>query len=307
MRSADQVDESTHSFPSAAGIVAANGLVITAVTIYMGWSYSEAFFAYFSLSPLDLGLTPMEYGLRGVGVAGQDLLVILVLTLLVAVWIQRARPHVRDSETSLSANSRIVRAKEAVVRASGAASGAVHRVREGIARHRTGTGLGALVLGYGVGAPGDPTPVRTYATLGLVMVGVLLVTAPDGRGRVAWIRPLAVAIAFLSAIWAIGLYAENEGHARARKLAANLEKRTGATVYSQKRLGQLDDCGIRAKETGKWYGYPNLHEIVDRAGTHYLVRSGWIRGDCVIAITIPDDGSIMVSRKWIPPVPSHRR
>jgi hypothetical protein len=292
----------TNTVLSMAEMAAVNGLVITAATIYLGWCYSEAFFAYFSLSPLDLGLSPMEYGLRGVGIIDQDLLLVLVLLLLSAVWIQRARPPVRaPRNSSMAPSSKLVKAKEAVLGAIGAVDSSVYRLREGIARHRTGTGLCVLILGIAVAASGEVTASRTHATLGLVIVGVLLVAASDNTDRASWIRPLAVAIAFLSAVWAVGLYAKAEGNARARRLAGNINKRTGATVYSEKPIGQLEDCGIKSRKAGKLYAYHGLHEIVHRSRTHYLVRSGWKRGNCVIAITIPDDGSIMVGRN-LPPM-----
>lgn len=292
---------------SAAGMVAGNGIVVTAVTIYMGWAYSEAFFGYFGLSPLDLGLSPVEYGLRGAGLVRQNLLLVLALVLVIAVVIERAEHPARRARSSDRTGRQPAwpkrpwptRIKATAADTLATVGGWVARARGGVLEHAIGSGAFLLAAALGVGVLGDATLTRTYVTLGLVIAGVLLLTAPGESGKHLRVRPLAVVIAFGCSVWAVGLYASAAGTARAQHLAHNLAGRTSVTVYSTTELASFDRCKAprqKLRDGPFRYAYPGMREIAQRSGTDYLVPPHWTFGRCVLPLTISGNNGIQISR-----------
>jgi hypothetical protein len=43
------------------GLIAANLSLVAAVMVYMGWAYESAFYGYFHLNPMDIGVGPQDY------------------------------------------------------------------------------------------------------------------------------------------------------------------------------------------------------------------------------------------------------
>src|ERR1700722_16667712 len=80
---ASSAAESSSPARSIVGLVVANTSLIAAILIYMGWSYHNAMYGAFPLSPLDLGLGPQDYALRSLSLFSPVIVIVTVLFIVV--------------------------------------------------------------------------------------------------------------------------------------------------------------------------------------------------------------------------------
>ncbi len=69
-------------------MVVANSSLVIAGLVYMGWSYTNALWGYFHISPLDLGVGVVEYVLRSLSLFSPAIVIAAVA--LIAVTTVRA-------------------------------------------------------------------------------------------------------------------------------------------------------------------------------------------------------------------------
>ena len=94
----DQVDHGAVSASPARGIAAqvvANTSLLIGILVYMGWSYEDAFFGYFNISPLDFDVGVLEYMLRSLSLFSPALVIMaaaLIFVIAVRTWgVDRTR------------------------------------------------------------------------------------------------------------------------------------------------------------------------------------------------------------------------
>ena len=270
-----------------AGLIAANVSLVVAVMVYMGWAYDSAFFGYFHLSALDLGISPEDYllfslnlfnpvvvvavvvviagavaGTRGEVLVGAAAAVILKAAGLVRTarwlrWLDRKIPH--GSTKRLSGMKRRWWKPRTIVTSLGAAMTAAALVLYSIAGH---------------------VPVSTYLVLALLAFGPLLLTRAvrgNRQGRVSY--SLAIVVCIVCGLWAGSLYANGLGNRAAQDFAAHLLTKTEVAVYSVQPLA-LSGTGVSVQKLPAGYlyhyRYEGLRLLYMSSGTYYLLPAGWI-------------------------------
>lgn len=249
-----------------AGMLAANASLAVAVLFYMGWSSTNAIYAYFNVNPLDLDLSVTEYVLRS------SALLSSVLVLSGGLWLAvTGLPRVRPAELLPGWAVRLVPA--ALARAAGRLR---ERAGDPLFRARTGLLL-LLAAGTCVALSVSGVVDLLYPTLALTGAGAVLLTGTAG----SFSRALGLVTAAACALWAAGVYAAEQGRAEAEQIAADLAHRTAVVVYSVKPIG-LSGPGVEVQELPKEHTYTRryvgLRLLVSRGGRYYLLPVGWRHG-----------------------------
>jgi hypothetical protein len=200
--------------------VVGNISLITAVLIYMGWAYENSLLEHFQIPAFSLGLSTMEYVLKGLVPLFRSAVVFIAVLVVAALTIL---PHCA------------VPARRLVPRPVRTAVGRVqpdHWVMIG------GQLLVAVALPLTWSGQSTYSPGVFWFLLALLGAGSLLAAWPArycGLGAVTY--PLAMVVAAMCAFWAAGPYAASLGTGAAVSFANNLTSQTAVTVYSVQSLG----------------------------------------------------------------------
>jgi hypothetical protein len=301
--------ESSSPARSIVGLVVANTSLIAAILIYMGWSYDNAMYGEFHLSPLDLGLGPQDYALRSLSLFSP---VIVIVAVLFIVVISVRSGELDDAGKAL--RSLLLRACRALLSTTAEAVGdgdgdgrppagaeqaaAVPAVAEGadqppvenqagptvthsaLARNLAiGAGLSATAVGLALYWIATRVNLSTFLVLALLGGGPLLLTWParaQRQGRVPY--ALALVIAAVCALWAGSVYAQQKGTAAAQNLIHDLPSSSAVVIYSTQRLA-LSGGGITVTPltavTPYRYEYAGLRLLLVQSGTYYLLPEHW--------------------------------
>jgi hypothetical protein len=270
-----------------AGLIAANLSLIVAVMVYMGWAYESAFYGYFHLNPMDIGIGPQDYLLFSLDLFN-PLAVLATIAVIGAIATgTRGTGLAAAAGTVILRTARLVRTNPRLRRLDRwIPHGLTKRLSEMERRwwkpQAILTGLGtaitaaALVLYYIAGQ----VPVSTYLVLALLASGPVLFTwalRGNRQGRASY--SLAIVVLIVCGLWAGSLYANGLGNRAAHDFAAHLTIKTEVAVYSIQPLA-LSGTGISVQKLPAGllyhYRYQGLRLLYMNSDTYYLLPAGWI-------------------------------
>ena len=295
--------------PAALGLaafIAANLSLIAAVMIYLGWAYDTAFYAYFHLGPVELGVSPGGYMLSSLSLF-KPVIVVTVVVAIVGITLWARGSHLLSGARALIGwIARILRTSSRL-RSLNMWLGRLNQVIPQTIKKKLPdmnywwkpkgiqAGLGsaitvtALIL-YGVAGH---IAVSTYLVLALMALGPLLLTSAfrgDPRGRVPY--SLAVAVGIVCGLWAASLYASDLGTSTAEGFAAHLSAKTEAAVYSVQPLA-LSGRKVTVEKLPAGfkyhYRYEGLRLLYIGGGTYYLLPEGWVSNQPLTYIIAVND------------------
>ena len=270
---ASSAAESSSPARSIVGLVVANTSLIAAILIYMGWSYDNAMYGEFHLSPLDLGLGPQDYALRSLSLFSPVIVIVAVLFIVVIAVrsgeLDDAGKAVRslllracgallsttteavgegdgngdgDGDGRPSADAAQAAARSAF--AEGAEQPSVGNqagptvTQSALPRNLAiGAGISATIIGLALSWIATRANVSTFLVLALLGGGPLLLTWPARarrQGRVPY--ALALVIAAVCALWAGSVYAQQKGGAAAQNVIHDPSSTSAVVIYSTQRL-----------------------------------------------------------------------
>jgi hypothetical protein len=276
----------TTSVRGLIGLIAANISLIVAVMVYMGWAYESAFFSYFHLSALELGLSVQDYLLVSLNLFQPTIVVAVVVITVVAVVATKSADLVKAVTAMINLVAVHVRADSRLswlddVIPPGTLSSLSKAKKRGPTARAIQLGLGAGTTAAAVALyeVAGHIAVSTYLVLVLLALGPLLLTwgmRGTRQGRVPY--AMAIAIFIVCTLWAGSLRASNLGSEGALNFAANLPAKTEVAVYSTQRLA-LPGTGVQVGALPAGYEYRYRYEglrlLYMSSGTYYLVPVGW--------------------------------
>lgn len=231
----------------------------TGLLFYAGAVHTGAFFEYFHIDVLALGLSFPEFVMRSLRLVTAP----VVLTAVVAVVVLRDPRLLSRSVLPLLPPIFIRRCRRVVRR---------------VARFHLLVLCVAVIMLFGWGR------MQPYQWLVPVLLatGILLGQSPaanNGR-RPSGIRargaPLTAAC--LCLLWAVALAAHQSGLREAEGSADHLVGRTAIVVFSTDRLS-MTGRGLQTKDLGEQahyrYRYTGLRLIIERGGRYHAVAVGW--------------------------------
>lgn len=241
-----------------AGLVVTNSSLI-AILVYMGWDYEFAYYSYFKLNPIDLGVGIPEYLLYCINLFDPLIVIVTVAVIAVLAFSDRIAEFARDAlPWTKPRDGRPRRSPRAVPAMLGGM-----------------LTLDALILAGAVGH----VRVSIYPLLALLAIGPLLLTRQrrqDRSGRIPYV--LAIVVAVVAALWAGSLYARDRGNEDARQLVSALRSSTAVAVYSAQDLA-IADTGVFVQKLPPGhlyhYRYIGLRLLTMRSGTYYLLPYDW--------------------------------
>ncbi|MGW0845028.1 hypothetical protein ACWD26_33820 [Streptomyces sp. NPDC002787] len=250
--------------------VVAAGSIFTALMFYAGAMYNSAFYSYFRLQSLSLGLTFTEIALKSLQLITMPVLITLALAVIA--------PRVPELLASLGLPPQIAhRAQEA-----GRAIARRHLliVLAGICL----TALWPYIQPYGWTAP-------------LVMACGLLLGLTAPAAQKAWQRGVSVAMTAVLLLWAVGVTSGQQGRGAAERTAERLVRHTAVVVLSTDRLSMSGSPGPLVEDLGEEqhyrYRYSELRLLVERDKRYYLLPLGW-RHRTGPTYVIDDDDSVRI-------------
>jgi hypothetical protein len=271
-----------------AGLIAANVSLIVAIMVYMGWGYENAFYGYFHLNPLSLGISVQDYLFYSLNLFNQKVVFAAVFLIaavaaarglpLVVPWLERlGRLLPPDIVKRLSQAKDWLESKDLWhLRVAVAAMGAVI----------TAIALPLYVIAHYV-------LVNTYLVLALLACGPLLLTwalRENRPGRALY--SLAIVVSVICALWAGSLYANGIGTRAAQDFARHLGTKTQVAVYTAQGLSlagprvtrQVFPAGLAYR-----YRYEGLRLLYVNSGTYYLLPLGWTPQSGLTYVLAPGD------------------
>jgi hypothetical protein len=269
------------------GLIAANLSLVAAVMVYMGWAYESAFYGYFHLNPMDIGIGPQDYLLFSLDLFNPVVVVAIVLVIAAVVaGTRRAALAAATAAVALRAAGLVRTAPSLAWLDRNIPHGTMRRLSD-IKQHwwkprAILTALGAamtaaaLVL-YRIAGH---VPVSTYLVLVLLAFGPLLLTRAlrgNRQGRASY--SLAIVVFIVCGLWAGSLYASGLGNRAAHDFAAQLPTKTEVAVYSVQPLALSGtDVIVQKLPAGLLYHYryEGLRLLYMNSGTYYLLPAGWI-------------------------------
>jgi hypothetical protein len=286
----DPADEQgqTPSVRRVAALLAANSSLLVAGLVYMGWSYTDAQWGYFHISPLNLDVGVVEYLLRSLNLFSPAVVTVSVVFVVVtSVFAWDLNLIVDDgAETESGTHS----TGHDLVVSFGTSKMLTRDPRRLI------TFVGMIITAAGgtlVWAAGQVN-VSTYLLLAFFVVGPVLLTWPARGHRYGGVQySLAVVVAAVCLLWAGSIYAHNQGIKGAQKLVSGLPTATAVTVYSVHML-EISGPKVTFHDLGPSryyrYEYGGLRLLTSRSGTYYLLPVGWTRReDLTYVVTDNDD------------------
>jgi hypothetical protein len=253
----------------------------------MGWAYESAFFGYFHLSPLDLGISPEDYLLFSLNLFNP--IVVVAVVVVIAATVTGTR-----GAALASAAAAVILKAAALVRTAPWLRWLDRKIPHGIMKRLSDmkqgwwkprailTSLGAAMtatalLLYGIAGH---VPGGTYLVLALLAFGPLFLTwALRGNGQARVSYSLAIVVFIICGLWAGSLYANGLGNRAADDFAARLLTKTEVAVYSVQPLA-LSGTGVSVQKLPAGflyhYRYEGLRLLYMSSGTYYLLPAGWI-------------------------------
>ncbi|MGK5696167.1 hypothetical protein ACSNOJ_25305, partial [Streptomyces sp. URMC 128] len=233
--------------------------LLAALLFYAGAVHTRAYFEYFHIDVLALGLSFAEFVMRSLHLVTAP----VVLTAVVAVVV------LRDPQLPSRSLSRLL---------PPALIGRLRRVVRGLAR------LHLLVLGVAVAMLFCWSRIQPYGWLVPVLLAVgILCGQPPAAGdgsRPGGIRARGAPLTAvgLCLLWAVALAAHERGLRDAERDADHLVGRTAVVVFSTDRLS-MTGRGLKVKDLGRQmhyrYRYTGLRVVIERGGRYYAVPTGW--------------------------------
>jgi hypothetical protein len=325
--------ESSSPARSIVGLVVANTSLIAAILIYMGWSYDNAMYGEFHLSPLDLGLGPQDYALRSLSLFSPVIVIVAVLFIVViavrsgdlddagkavrSVLLRACRallPTITeavgdgdgDGDGRPSADAGQAAARPAF--AEGAERPPVGNqagptvTQSALPRNLAiGAGISATIIGLALSWIATRANVSTVLVLALLGGGPLLLTWPARarrQGRVPY--ALALVIAAVCALWAGSVYAQQKGDAAAQNVIHDPSSTSAVVIYSTQRLalsgGDIEVTPLTAATAAPYrYEYAGLRLLLVQSGTYYLLPAHWTpEHDFTYVVYASDDMRIVL-------------
>jgi hypothetical protein len=249
--------------------------VALGVLVYLGRTYTEAWFGYFRVPTNGLGLSVVDYALRGGRVLGPPMVVLTAVALIAsAMWLFLLHMVLRDGEQDAQGRRETLQRAVRVVDA---------HLRGPKAHRLVPLGVIAVVAGLLLFRLAHHVPaVPTYAVILLLGTGSLL--AGLGCRRFGAGRPVllgAVGLTVLCGVWAATVHAEALGKRKAQGFAQRKAGLTQVLVYSEKSLAivgpRIERRGLR--KTHKYrYRYEGLLLITESDARVYLMAKNWEHG-----------------------------
>lgn len=270
------------------GMIAANLSLIVAIMVYMGWGYENAFYSYFHLSPLNLGISVQDYLFYSLNLFNQKIVfaaVILIGAIAAARGLPLVVPWLKWLGRYLPPDivKRLSRAKDWLeskdlwhLRVAVAVLGAVI----------TTIALPLYVIAHYV-------LVNTYLVLALLACGPLLLTwALRGSRPGRALYSLAIVVSVICALWAGSLYANSIGTRAAQDFSRHLGAKTQVAVYSAQGLSLAGPRVTRQSFPAGFayrYRYEGLRLLYMSSGTYYLLPLGWTPQSGLTYVLAPGD------------------
>jgi len=261
------------------GAVASQVALLTALLYYVGWARSHALLGYFGIDPRTVGYSTADYVLRSLTATFIPVIVAALVGLGAFVLHHEVvLPRVRRGGRAV----RRVLLAGLVLAALLAAVVCVRLVAPGLLRAPTGimVPVGLLIA---VGSIAYLDHLRSHSGPG-----------PDPTVRLR--LPVLLGLVLLSVLWALAVYAQGVGEARARRIVTGLPAAPAITVYSATPLA-ISGLGVEAARIGAEgdryrHAYTGLRLLVAGNGKTVLLPVGWRRGER--AFVLPDDESVRI-------------
>lgn len=237
---------------------------------YAGAMYNSAYYSYFRLQSLSLGLTFTEIALKS--------LQLITMPVLVAMTLAVIAPRIPEMSASLGLPPRITRHAQRTGRA--------------IARRHL------LIVLAGICLTALWPYIQPYGwTVPLVMAFGLLLGLTEAAGQKTWQRGVSVAMTVVLLLWAVGMAAGQQGRAAAERTAEQLVRHTAVVVLSTDRLSMSGAPGPLVEDLGEdqhyRYRYSELRLLVERDKRYHLLPLGW-RHRTDPTYVIDDDDSVRI-------------
>ncbi|WP_229696664.1 hypothetical protein [Streptomyces lasiicapitis] len=230
---------------------------VSALMLYAGYIYTNAYYGYFHLDSFAVGFDTFELVIRSLNLAALSAIEVLILTLLI--------PHLPRLLSALHVPARHVRR--------------LHGVGGTVARAHVwfvAAGASLLLLWRWI------QPYAWTAPL-LVATGLLLgwsrAAAPAGiAGPPGWWRAASLVAGGLCLVWVVALVAGDRGRHDAHHDAERLVRRVAVVVLTTDRLSfappgpKVEDLG---RGTHYRYRYSGLRLLVERDQRYYVLPLGW--------------------------------
>jgi hypothetical protein len=268
---------------SAAGSVAAQVAVLTALLYYMGWVRSHATLGYFGIDPRMLDYSTQDYVLRSLNSTFAP----LIVGTLAVVGAVKLHETLVEPRISLGG------------------TWTVRTLRLGLL---VGVGLASLVSVELVAPTLFPLPRGLVLPAALVLSLFLLsycsyilsrvkpreTGGAEGFRRFRLVSTLGLGL--VAVLWLLAVYADESGAARAEDIVGRLEKDPEVTVYSEFPLA-INGLGVGVAQFGadghKYrYVYTGLRLLVSSNENLVLVSPAWRKGEKIYVID--DDESVRV-------------
>ncbi|MFI0469241.1 hypothetical protein ACH347_34645 [Saccharopolyspora sp. 5N102] len=251
-------DSAVHMAPLK--LVAAEASLLAALMFYFGAIYTGRYYAYFQLSPLDIGLSFTDFVLQSTRVLTEEVAWPLIFA-LVAISIPA-------SLRTLPSTRRLW---------SGISSAWAALARYNLALVAVGLAIfAAWIAGWEAIYPYVPLAFALIAA-GLLL-GQSRAAQRGARPRNFLGKGIPVLIAVFFLVWGISLFAAREGTRKAVYDAQHIEERTAVVVFSTQRLS-LQGPGVEQKDLGEKtdlrYRYTGLRLLAARNGRYFVVPLGW--------------------------------
>jgi hypothetical protein len=252
----------------------------------MGWEYENAYYGYFHLNPLDIGIGPQDYLLFSLDLFNPVVVLAIVSVIGAIAAGTRGAALVAAAATLIQGAARLVRTDPRLRwldrKIPHGNAQRLPDIRRWWKPQAIQTGLGAAVTAaalvlYGIAGQ---VPVSTYLVLALLASGPVLFTwalRGSRQGRASY--SLAIVVFIVCGLWAGSIYASGLGNRAAHDFAAQLPTKTEVAVYSTQPLA-LSGTGVSVQRLPAGflyhYRYEGLRLLYMNSGTYYLLPAGWI-------------------------------
>jgi hypothetical protein len=279
------VSRSTNRAWSILSAVVPQAVLVSAVLYYFGWTFTNSYFSYFGVDVRQLGYSTSDYILRSILAVYAPALVtlttVLILLVLHIVVVPRLLNSVRWSRyfrhvavLFLAAGAVAVVIPLAITACIGLSAGKRIFIPLGLVG-------GLALLGYAM-----------YLWQRCSQLGIGTQCIDDGS--LLLFKLVAVILAFLCSLWAIGIYGDNHGREDARYYSEHLASEQSIVVFS---VGVLDIRGHGVQvsplpnSSGKYhYVYSGLAILSRSSDRYFLLPHGWVSWqDRVFVIRDNDD------------------
>lgn len=280
MRRAARTPDSRQPEPPTAGgnpVELINSVVgaasfVSALMLYAGYIYTNAYYGYFHLDSFAVGFDTFELVIRSLNLAALPALEVLILALLV--------PYLPRLLTALRVPPRHV------VR--------LRRAGRAVARAHVGfVAAGAVLLLVWRWIQPFAWAAPLLVAAGLLLGRTRAATPAGTPPPPAWRRAASLLAAGLFLIWVVALVSGDRGRHDAHHDAGQLVRRVAVVVLSTDRLSfappgpAVEDLG---RGTHYRYRYSGLRLLLERDQRYYVLPLGWHKDTDPTYVIKDDDG-----------------